>query len=517
MRICPTCGGPVAGAPRWCPRCTAPLPGPGSYPPGYPYPPEPGYSSAPEPGWPADPGYPAGPGYPAAAGYPGQSRYVPEAEYAAEPGYPGDPGYPDDSRYPGDPGYPDDPGYPGDAGYPGDSGSGAGSGYLAAPGYLPAPGLPAGPGYAAEVGDPAEPSDYPGARYGPSAIVPRGWQEDAPEPDPAGTYPAPPGRSQPGLHRPVPGEPATSYQPWVYQGSLDEPGQYPPGRPDPGRPGRGGQEAGLYPPGRSAPPWEQPDSFGDLFAGGPVTRALSVRQVPESGGNPEEDTAARLLHSPHSRVRRSPRYRAQVATAAFGAVALLAGAVLAWNAFGPHPAGPGARLAGRQTMAAHRASPGPRGRAAPSAASSPTVPAPSVPAPGSTGTVVTMAPGVSQVPDAARVDGFLVSYFTAINAHDYQQYQQLLIPARRAQLSAAAFARGYGTTTDTGASIVGISPTGPGVAVTVTFTSQQRAAPGADVTTCTTWDITLYLQNSGGTLLIGNPPHRYHAYRRSCP
>jgi hypothetical protein len=299
----------------------------------------------------------------------------------------------------------------------------------------------------------------------------------------------------------------------VYQGGLDEPGQYEPDRPDPGRPGRGWQEAGQYPPGRSAPPWEQPDSFGDLFAGGPVTRAFSVRPVPDPGGGPEEDTAARLLRSPPRRARRSPRYRAQVATAAFGAVALLAGAVLAWNAFGPHPAGPGARLAGRQTTAAHRAGPAPRGRAAPS----PLVPAPSVPAPGGAGTVVTMAPGVSQVPDAARVDGFLVSYFTAINAHDYQQYQQLLIPARRAQLSAAAFARGYGTTTDTGASIVGISPTGPGVAVTVTFTSQQRAAPGADVTTCTIWDITLYLQNSGGTLLIGNPPHRYHAYRRSCP
>ena len=151
----------------------------------------------------------------------------------------------------------------------------------------------------------------------------------------------------------------------MYQGGLDEPGQYPPGRPDPGRPGRGGQEPGQYPPGRSAPPWEQPDSFGDLFAGGPVTRAFSVRPVPEPGGDPEEDTAARLLHSPHSRARRSPRYRAQVATAAFGAVALLSGAVLAWNAFGPHPAGPGTRLAGRQTTAAHRAGPAPRGRAAP--------------------------------------------------------------------------------------------------------------------------------------------------------
>ncbi|MGI8445751.1 MAG: hypothetical protein ACR2MP_00895, partial [Streptosporangiaceae bacterium] len=151
--------------------------------------------------------------------------------------------------------------------------------------------------------------------------------------------------------------------------------------------------------------------------------------------------------------------------------------------------------------------PAPRGSATPS---------PSVPAPGGAGTVVTMAPGMSQVPDAARVDGFLVSYFAAINTHDYEQYERLLIPARQAQLTAAAFTRGYGTTTDTSASIVGISPTGPGVAVTITFTSQQREAPGADVTACTLWDITLYLQNEAGTLLIGSPPHRYHAYRRSC-
>jgi hypothetical protein len=128
-----------------------------------------------------------------------------------------------------------------------------------------------------------------------------------------------------------------------------------------------------------------------------------------------------------------------------------------------------------------------------------------------------MAPGLSQAPDAAQVDGFLVSYFTAINAHDYQQYARLLVPARRAQLSAAAFARGYGTTTDTGASMVGISRTGRGVAATVTFTSEQRVAPGADVTGCTYWDITLYLQRQGGALLIGNPPAGYHAYHHSCP
>ena len=185
-------------------------------------------------------------------------------------------------------------------------------------------------------------------------------------------------------------------------------------------------------------------------------------------------------------------------------MALLAGAVTAWAAFGGHQgAAPGAQLAGRQTAATRQASSGPSGAAMPSP-SAPD-PSPQVPPPGGATAVVTMAPGLSQAPDAAQVDGFLVSYFTAINAHDYRQYARLLVPARRGRLSAAAFAQGYGTTTDTGASIVGISPTGRGVAVTVTFTSEQRAAPGADVTGCTYWDITLYLQTQGGTLLIGNP------------
>ena len=128
-----------------------------------------------------------------------------------------------------------------------------------------------------------------------------------------------------------------------------------------------------------------------------------------------------------------------------------------------------------------------------------------------------MAPGMSQAPDAAQVDGFLVSYFTAINSHDYEQYERLLVPSRRAELTAADFARGYGTTTDTAASIVGISPTADGVAATVSFTSEQRTAPGAAVTTCTLWDITLYLRKQGGALLIGSPPPAYHAYHRSCP
>ena len=228
--------------------------------------------------------------------------------------------------------------------------------------------------------------------------------------------------------------------------------------------------------------------------------------APEADGE-REDLDTRLLYSPPAAPRRVWSHRAQITGAALAAMALLVGAVSAWAAFGDHPgAGPGAQLAGRQTTATRGTGPTPGGRA--------TRPPPPRPRPGSLGprpspvaatpslpggaAVVTMAPGLSQAPDAAQVDGFLVSYFTAINDHDYQQYARLLIPARRAQLSAAAFAQGYGTTTDTGASIVGISATGSGVAATVTFTSQQWAAD-AGVTSCTIWDITLYLQKQGTT------------------
>ncbi|MGH3070464.1 MAG: hypothetical protein ACRDMI_18025, partial [Streptosporangiaceae bacterium] len=304
------------------------------------------------------------------------------------------------------------------------------------------------------------------------------------------------------------------YQPGQYEAASYQSG--------PCEPFRG--ELDLY----AEAPYEDdpggPDPFGDRFAGGgPEAAVFPARPAPAPEADAEwEDTASRLLYPPPGPPRRAGRrlegHRAQIISAALAAVALLAGVVTAWAAFGIHQgATPGAQLAGRQTAATRRAGSEPRGPAAPSPSSSAPTPSPPVPVPGGAAAVVTMAPGLSQAPDAAQVDGFLVSYFTAINAHDYRQYTGLLVPARRAQLSAAAFAQGYGTTTDTGASIVGISPAGRGVAATVTFTSDQRTAPGADGTGCTFWDITLYLRKQGGTLLIGNPPAGYHAYHRACP
>ena len=277
--------------------------------------------------------------------------------------------------------------------------------------------------------------------------------------------------------------------------------------------------------------------FGDLFAGGaPETGPFPALAAPEpAAGDELDDTASRLLYPPPGPRRQATRRRAKGTTATVAAAAVLACLAVAWTAFGRHHVTAGDRLAGRQTAATGAASPAPRARTTPSASRSATpsgsptgsaagaptrtpagTPAAPGPAPGGGAALVTMAPGVSQVPDSAQVDGFLVSYFAAINAHDYQQYAGLLSPGRREQLTAADFAQGYGTTTDTAASVVGISATGPAVAATATFTSRQQSVPGADITGCTRWEITLYLRKHDGTLLIGTPPAAYHAYQSTC-
>src|ERR1700722_11182202 len=423
--------------------------------------PEPGYRSA--PGYYAEPGYYADP-----RDYAGPGHYG-EPEYDAEPGYPQAPGYASEPGFPAVPGYPAEPGY---------SGS-----------YLPAP-------YVDALDQPRQ--------YVTSSFQPGHYEADQHE---AGPYEADQYEAEP--------YEAGQYEAEPYQTGRYEAPLYQPGEPD-----RGGLDSYGEAPEQGDP--DGCDPFGDRFAGGgPETAASPARPAPAAvAGGDWDDTASRLLYPPPGPPRRAGRAaagrRAQVISATLAAAALLAGLVTAWAAFGGHRgAGPGARLAGRQTAATRQASPRAARPAAPSPSST-AAPSPSVPAPGGGPAVVTMAPGLSQAPDAAQVDGFLASYFTAINTRDYQQYARLLVPARRAQLSAAAFARGYGTTTDTGASMVGISRTGRGVAATVTFTSEQRVAPGADVTGCTYWDITLYLQRQGGALLIGNPPAGYRADHRAC-
>ncbi len=170
-----------------------------------------------------------------------------------------------------------------------------------------------------------------------------------------------------------------------------------------------------------------------------------------------------------------------------GTVLVLAGFFTVWAAVSRHgaPGGSRTRLSSSQTSPA------------------------AVPA------TVTLAPGMGADPAAGPVRNLLVSYFTAINEHRFSQYAQSFLPPRRPQLSAAAFAAGYGSTTDTGITVVSITAGSHGLAATVTFTSTRRAR-GANVTACTDWDITLFLGRHGQGYLIGAPPPSYHAYHHAC-
>lgn len=131
--------------------------------------------------------------------------------------------------------------------------------------------------------------------------------------------------------------------------------------------------------------------------------------------------------------------------------------------------------------------------------------------------LVTVGPGAAGKPATPTIVKLLTSYFTAINSHDYTGYQALLDPRMRRSVTLARFAAGYRSTTDSAATLTGISAA-PGGQTTadVTFTSHQDPSDGPDHSPCTTWDITLFLQRSPGGFLIGPARPGYHAAHHSC-
>jgi hypothetical protein len=273
------------------------------------------------------------------------------------------------------------------------------------------------------------------------------------------------------------------------------------------------------------PYWAEPDAVNDWFAGGEAETSVMPLVVDDPAGDGEWEQPSRggRLQYPSADPRHaSAGRRAQIISAALAAVALLAGTVTAWAAFGHHRVASGARLSSNssQTTSASRAatprptSAGHRSRATPSASTPAASPAPSHPAGGST---VLIAPGLTQNPAAGPIDKLLVTYFTAINTHNFQQYKSTFLPSVRHQLSAAAFARGYQTTRDSNASLVGIGIAPQhGLAATVTFTSTQKPIPSQGVTGCTYWAISLFLGKHGNAFLIGSSPPGYHPYHHAC-
>jgi hypothetical protein len=120
----------------------------------------------------------------------------------------------------------------------------------------------------------------------------------------------------------------------------------------------------------------------------------------------------------------------------------------------------------------------------------------------------------AQQPGEQQVASFLASYFTAINNHDYAQYKALLVPSQRPTLS--EFQSGFGSTSDSAATLTSITPAGTGVAATVRFTSHQSPSASPTGTGCNTWRITLFLESHGSGYRIGPAVPGYHAHFRAC-
>ena len=127
---------------------------------------------------------------------------------------------------------------------------------------------------------------------------------------------------------------------------------------------------------------------------------------------------------------------------------------------------------------------------------------------------VAIAPALSQQAGSPQVAAFLENYFQAINTRDYSRYSSLF--ESRLRPTFGQFESGYRSTHDSRALLTGISPTPVGVAAAVSFTSHQQPADSPTGTSCTSWDITLYLKPHGRTYLIVSPPAGYHAHYQAC-
>ena len=156
----------------------------------------------------------------------------------------------------------------------------------------------------------------------------------------------------------------------------------------------------------------------------------------------------------------------------------------------------------------------PSGRlASPTGAPTPSTPAATTAGGGSQ---VALGPGVSGQ-TAGSVAAFVSRYFAAIDSHDYPAYISLFAPGADPGESAQKFQAGYASTTDSNETLVALDGTASGkTAASLTFNSHQVPSSSATHSACTSWQITLYLMQSGTSYLIGHPPASYHASFQPC-
>jgi len=155
------------------------------------------------------------------------------------------------------------------------------------------------------------------------------------------------------------------------------------------------------------------------------------------------------------------------------------------------------------------------GHTAPASSPAPT------PSTGTTASVssklIAVKPAAATSPRAPAVVAFLTRYFTAINHHDYAAYRMLFSRRVRGQLSASAFATGYGTSRDSHMTLRSLATQGSGPLIAdVTFTSHQQPAASPTNSSCNHWTISLYLARRAHGYVLVSPPSDYGAKYLSC-
>jgi hypothetical protein len=144
-------------------------------------------------------------------------------------------------------------------------------------------------------------------------------------------------------------------------------------------------------------------------------------------------------------------------------------------------------------------------------------PATRVSAAPSPGLQIIVRPAATSSPYQGAVLSFLTSYFAAINSHNFTAYEQLFSLPLQSDLSAAAFSAGYETTTDSAIALTSIAVIGSGELVAqVTFVSHQQPTASPADSACTTWSVSLYLLQEGGSYQLQQPPPGYQASFAVC-
>jgi hypothetical protein len=131
--------------------------------------------------------------------------------------------------------------------------------------------------------------------------------------------------------------------------------------------------------------------------------------------------------------------------------------------------------------------------------------------------LVTVGAGVPTTGAEPAVQTTLSRNFQGINTHNYAEYQAAHDPQEQAAESQSSFDSGYGSTQDSGMTLVSLEGTADGgESAIVTFTSRQAAGTGIDGSACNNWRITYFLVPHGAGYLIGPPPGGYKPTYSDC-